>query len=878
MPPSPDPLHEPTSSEAAALAAIVAWSADCPAWQRDALRRLCSKERLEASDIDALMLICKGAGGPADPLIADHVRDPAAGSSVVTLSALYGVQHVNALAEGERLTFDKMGVTIIYGDNGAGKSGYARILKKVCRARSPKNESVLPNVYAGKSGVPTAMVDFCAGGTNRTATWANGHAPDPTLSAVSVFDGRTASIHVDQTNDVAYTPLPLKILAGLAQACQDLKGKLNAEIKTLEAQKPAVLAQPQCQPGTVVGKLIAGLAAKTKPETVTALATLSDAEKARLETLTADLSGDPARVARQLLAVKTRLDTTLARLEKLTVAIADDRILEFRAAAQGYAAARTAAAAASMDLFSGDPLPDIGSEAWKILWDAARSYSQVSAYPDRPFPATEARDRCVLCHQELDADAADRLRRFDAFVRDDSKRREGVAHQVYEAAFALMTGARIARADVTGILALMRDDLAAAALVPELRRAVVTALWRLRAIMRAHTKTNAPALPVAATMPTEALRVRSQDLESRATALLAEDDSPARKELIAERQELADRTWLALVQADVLAQIERLKEIDLLGKAVKDTATNRVTSKSTEIAQTLVTDMLRSRFAREVDQLGIAGLAIEMRQEKTSQGVPFFRVSLINKPTETVGNVLSEGEHRCVALAAFLAELATIEARSAIVLDDPVSSLDHRHRERVAARLAKEGKGRQVVVFTHDIAFLFLLYEACREAATHVAFRSINRGTDFSGFCQANPPPNAMPVDKVVEGMQRQLDNVTIHHERGNQGEWYRAVRSLQEQLRTTWERAVEDALAPVIKRLANKVDTKGLPKITVLDMNDCVAMRDAYGRCSALLHSEAEVLNTPLPAPIAIAAEITVLRDWVANIRQRQEKVRLDA
>ena len=56
--------------------------------------------------------------------------------------------------------------------------------------------------------------------------------------------------------------------------------------------------------------------------------------------------------------------------------------------------------------------------------------------------------------------------------------------------------------------------------------------------------------------------------------------------------------------------------------------------------------------------------------------MPFFQVRLINKPSEPVGKVLSEGEHRCVALAAFLAELSTIDAQSAIVFDDPVSSLD----------------------------------------------------------------------------------------------------------------------------------------------------------------------------------------------------------
>jgi wobble nucleotide-excising tRNase len=60
--------------------------------------------------------------------------------------------------------------------------------------------------------------------------------------------------------------------------------------------------------------------------------------------------------------------------------------------------------------------------------------------------------------------------------------------------------------------------------------------------------------------------------------------------------------------------------------------------------------------------------------------------------------VLSEGELRCLAIAAFLAELETAEGTSGIVLDDPISSLDHVHREKIAARLAKEALSRQVLL------------------------------------------------------------------------------------------------------------------------------------------------------------------------------------
>jgi len=102
-------------------------------------------------------------------------------------------------------------------------------------------------------------------------------------------------------------------------------------------------------------------------------------------------------------------------------------------------------------------------------------------------------------------------------------------------------------------------------------------------------------------------------------------------------------------------------------------------------------------------------------------------------------------------------------------------------------------------------------------------------------------------------------------------------VRSIQEQLRTAWERAVEEALAPVIRRLSNKVDTKGLSRITVIQLNDCKVMREAYGRCSEWLHSQPGILNPALPAPAEIEKEISALRAWIDDIRQRQNVVSMN-
>lgn len=864
------------SNEAAALADILKWSADLPAWQRDTLRRLCNQTKLEAADITALVSICK-AVEQGVPLDATHVRDPAASHAVVTLGALHGLSHVNALAAGERLSFGKAGLTVIYGDNGAGKSGYARVLKQLCRARSPKGDGILPNIYAATSGTPAASIDFFIGAQKRSADWTQGTPADAMLSAVSVFDSRTANVHVENTNDLAYTPLPLRILAGLAQACQDVKSKLAAEIKALQDQTPAVLSKPGCKPDTTVGKLIAGLSGNTKQEAVDKLAGLTAEEETRLQTLSTDLAGDPVRAVRQLQGQEARIKSAIEQLERLIYAATDESRAALRAAHTHLATARSAAAAASANLFADEPLPDIGSDVWKVLWEAARDYSRTSGYPERPFPVTETGTHCVLCQQPLSEEASKRLSNFEAFVQDESKRREQEAADAYDKKLDEISAQAINMKDLAAIVATIRDGVGQEEVANALRREILHLAWRLRAILRTHGLAVLPDLPPPGIISLDPLRTALSGIATRIEGLQSEASSPQRAALIAERDGLADRKWLSVVKDDVLAQIERLKAIEAIEKASKDTATNKITTQSARIAQALITNRLRGRFAIEVDKLGVAGLAIELQQAKTTAGVPFFQVRLINKPSEPVGKVLSEGEHRCVALAAFLAELSTIDAQSAIVFDDPVSSLDHLHRDRVATRLAEAGQTRQVIVFTHDMAFLLLLDEACRATkdreVTPVAYRLISRGTENAGYCHQEPPANVMPLDKVIDGMKTHLANVKIHHERGDQAKWLREVTSFQDQLRTTWERGVEEVVGPVIRRLSRKVDTTGLIKLTVLTDADCAAMREAFGRCSALLHSQPGEINPRLPAPSLIEAEIDALEKWISDIRTRQEK-----
>src|SRR5678815_150562 len=117
------------------LETILEWSADRPAWLRDALRRIVVDGTLDKDGIGQLVDLCKfGNGGTRTsievrPLQKQHLpASPGAGASVY-LGSIAEVEGVNNLAPSQTLRFAEKGLTVVYGNNGAGKSGYARILK-----------------------------------------------------------------------------------------------------------------------------------------------------------------------------------------------------------------------------------------------------------------------------------------------------------------------------------------------------------------------------------------------------------------------------------------------------------------------------------------------------------------------------------------------------------------------------------------------------------------------------------------------------------------------------------------------------------------------------------------------------------------------------
>jgi energy-coupling factor transporter ATP-binding protein EcfA2 len=263
----------------------------------------------------------------------------------------------------------------------------------------------------------------------------------------------------------------------------------------------------------------------------------------------------------------------------------------------------------------------------------------------------------------------------------------------------------------------------------------------------------------------------------------------------------------------------------------------------------------------------------KLRKVKDNNAISYFQVALVEKPAEPIGEILSEGEHRCIALAAFLAELVTSRQYSGIVFDDPMSSLDHVHRKAVAARLVEEAAHRQVIVFTHDLAFLYELRREAEAKSQDIHYQTVHRRGEKPGYIEGELPNKARSALQLANVLRSELK--AVKHEFDKWPEVRRTVfsKGMIEQIREAWDQAIADFFYPVLGRFDNQIKGGSLYQLAVLQDGDVVAITEARKRLSEDLHVSAQTLNPTSVTHAHLVDEVRKLEDWVHDIHGRQKR-----
>ena len=119
---------------------VYAWILRQPAWQRDLARRLSSRVDLDDEDYVEALRVVKAqhgvqvvGGAPApQPMTRAELPQPTMGEPTKLLR-FGNLRGVGLVDQDQALQFEPSGLTVIYGQNGAGKSSYVRALKALSR-------------------------------------------------------------------------------------------------------------------------------------------------------------------------------------------------------------------------------------------------------------------------------------------------------------------------------------------------------------------------------------------------------------------------------------------------------------------------------------------------------------------------------------------------------------------------------------------------------------------------------------------------------------------------------------------------------------------------------------------------------------------------
>ena len=342
----------------------------------------------------------------------------------------------------------------------------------------------------------------------------------------------------------------------------------------------------------------------------------------------------------------------------------------------------------------------------------------------------------------------------------------------------------------------------------------------------------------------------------------------------AEARELGARKVLARHEGLVLDEIERKTKYAAYELCLRETRTNSITRMSTFLTRKAVTEELKGSFRRELSSLGFRHVEVELEEAGGAEGVLYHRLVLARAPGVELPKVVSEGEQRCLAIASFFAELSTADDRSAIVFDDPVSSLDYKWRDGVARRLVEEAKTRQVIVFTHDVVFLLRLKELADEEEVEQLDRHVRNLPGGAGVCAEELPWVALKVSSRVGHLRKLFQTARKLHRDGHRDAYERAAVEIYGFLREAWERALEEVLlGGVVERFRVGVQTRQVGLLADITQADCWAVTSAMTKCSRWLrgHDDAPAARADIPEPDEVEGDIDALDAFLAGIRKRR-------
>ena len=411
--------------------ALNQWAEKLKPWQRQIIAFAIQHGRLSSKQVETVYALFLRRAWPGNEKAHDPITLDVSGRPADTLleklrlERLDELAGINALPAGAALTFGPA-LTIIYGRNGAGKSGFARVFANACFSRH--KPSILCNIYEESiQPEPAARFSFSLDGSRQEPiTFAVGK-DIPELKRLSFFDTTVARLHISQAAPFEFRPSGFDVFPEMARVYALLSEKLDADSKSRTSQRR--FSDSLIGTATAVSKAVAALDASNNDlAELRQLAAYGESEDARLlevdKQLTALKSNSPKEAIARAKEARGDILSLDKRLQEVAALFSADQATRRTAMAETAKKAVETASLLSTEEFRRPFFRAIGSAEWEAFAKAAHDLAKKedSAYP-------QDQSHCLLCERPLDEASRKHVEALLTFVEGDAQRAAKLAEQ-----------------------------------------------------------------------------------------------------------------------------------------------------------------------------------------------------------------------------------------------------------------------------------------------------------------------------------------------------------------------------------------------------------------------------------------------------------------
>jgi ABC-type Mn2+/Zn2+ transport system ATPase subunit len=757
---------------------------------------------------------------------------------ILSFDSITNVEGVNALAENQTIELTP-NLTIIYGVNGAGKSGYVRLLKNVFYSKDKKD--ILPNINIDSGHKPIAATfNFSSEGTNIPLKYPD-NSGNGIFNQFAVFDGDIGKKHLSVRNDFSFRPAGLQLFNEFNAALEKLNAKLNIDIQS------KIIANPFADDDIFQGEseiktLLVQLSHNSKLEGLKVHLPYTDEDKTKKTQI--DKQYDDLKVGlaqkdkalKELQNIKAQIEVRKKNLETLNLWFTQAQLNTVKDSITDCKTKEYTAQKEGVEKFKTDKIQNVGSTEWKALIEAAEKFASIQSESD--YPALG--DNCLLCQQAISDDTSKNLiSNYWAYIKSVAEQEAKTANEKLTKLkddYEKLDFNQFPETDTLAVWIKDKYEADLTKLKEELKKQETLSQTFVSNISN---KKDIPQVEIQLVL--SALDSISEAVDKEIKAYVEDEQTKRLGELLKQKTFLAHKEKLEARYTDIETLHKNMIWVNKANQFNKQSYKTQSTNTEKRLSKEYFNADYINAFNDECENLnGKFGIEIDAKSSDAQSNRQLFLKG--NDPS----SILSEGEQKVIALADFIAESNITTINKGVILDDPVTSLDEKRKNMIAKRLVSISENKQVIIFTHDLVFVSSLINNATDLNVENVCHWIESTEEEKGIVYLENTPS---YDKKYRNAKPVDDFYKLAKDAGPE-EREKHIRSGFAALRTCYETfVIYDVFKNIVQRFNDRVSVMSLSSVcfdddivkeTIVNFEKCCTYMEGH------THSDKYSANKP--------------------------------